>query len=75
MDENPHQYFGVRDLFWLTALAIVLALWGWDRGELAARINTMATPALQARRVVTGGVKIRTLPVTVDFAAPIGQER
>jgi hypothetical protein len=76
MDENHRQFFGVRDLFWLAALAIVLALWGWDRGKLAARINTMApATAPQPWRVVTGGIKVRALPVTDDFAFPIGEER
>ena len=78
MDDNHRQFFGVRDLFWLAVLAIVLALWGWDRGKLAARINIMApapVPQPQPWRVVIGGTKISALPVTEPFASPIGEDR
>lgn len=29
----------LRDLLWLAMLALVLAVWGWDRGRLATRIE------------------------------------
>ena len=41
MDDTPRTWFGIRDLFWLTILAPVLAAWGWDRGRLASRIELL----------------------------------
>lgn len=43
MDDKPR--YGIRDPFWLLVLCLVLAAWGWDRGRLAARIDTLTAPA------------------------------
>jgi hypothetical protein len=42
---NEQGWPRTRDLFWLMVLCLVLAAWGFDRGRLATRLESLNPPA------------------------------
>ena len=85
MDE-PRAAFSIRDAVWLVVLALVLAVWGWDRGRLSQRVELMMNPPRSPVQPPSGPawtltllpyIEQQSLPATPDPFAPstIGSDR
>ena len=77
---TDNSWFRTRDALYLAVLAIVLALWGADRGGLARRIEILTSPPPPAGGLpgmsysATTGLGLR-LDVIVDEVEPALQSQ